>query len=101
MPSLGELGGGWALAAGRPALRCGGQSAEEHRAGPQVTPVMSPLRPLPGLPGVRLHLAPRLPPQVELQQSPLLRSRHAASVVYILRFGGIFPFINYPKCISL
>lgn len=94
MPSLRELGGGWALAAGRPALRCGGQSAQKHRAGPQVTPVMSPLGPLPGLPGVRVHLTPRLPPQVELQQSPLLRFRHAV-YTYIYNIH-MFVMLLYP-----
>lgn len=64
------------LGAGRPALRSGGQSGEEDRAGPQVTPVVSPLGPLPGQPGVPLHLTPRLPPQVQLQQSLLLGSGH-------------------------
>lgn len=49
---------------------------EERRAGPQVTAVMLPLGPVPGLAGVHLHLTPRVPAQVQLQKSPLPGSGH-------------------------
>lgn len=76
VPSLREVGGGRPLPAGRPAPRPAGQGGEEDRAGAQVSPVVSPLGPLPAPPGVHLHLTPRLPAEVQLQESPPLRSRH-------------------------
>ncbi|KAG7232712.1 hypothetical protein INR49_008199 [Caranx melampygus] len=74
VPSLRAHGGGRPLGTGRPGLRrpAGGQSGEEGRAGPQVSPVVSPLGAVPAAAGVPLHLTPRLPPQVQLQQGPLL-----------------------------
>ncbi|KAG7231463.1 hypothetical protein INR49_011658 [Caranx melampygus] len=65
---------GGPLGTGRPGLRrpASGQSGEEGRAGPQVSPVVSPLGAVPAAAGVPLHLTPRLPPQVQLQQGPLL-----------------------------
>lgn len=97
VPSLRKLGGGRPLPAGRPALRSAGQSGEESRAGPQVTPVVPPLGSLPGLLGVHLHLTPRLPPQVQLQESPLFRSGHCVFNLYVF-LVVFFPFMNYPKC---
>lgn len=99
VPSLRRSVGGRRLAAGRPALRPGGQSAEEERAGPQVTPVVSPLRPLPALPGAHLHLTPRLPPQVQLQQGPLLRPGPAVVGVWMGHVFGVFVLYNkLPVC---
>lgn len=87
VPSLRKLGGGRPfLTAGRPALRSAGQSGDENRAGLQVTPVVSPLGPLPGLPGVQLHLTPGLPPEVQLQESPLLGCGHCVLPVCV--FSG-------------
>lgn len=62
--------GGQIPPAGRPVLRSSGQSGAEHLARLQVAPVVFPLSPFPGLAGVPLHPTPRLPPHVELQQSP-------------------------------
>lgn len=70
------LDGGQGPPAGRPVPRSPGQSGAEDLARLQVTPVVFPLSPFPGLAGVRLHLTPRLPPHVELQQSPVSTGGH-------------------------
>lgn len=73
------LGGGRTPPAGRPLLRPPGQSGAEDLAGLQVAPVVFPLGPFPGLAGVPLHLAPRLPAHVERQQRPSLAGGHPRS----------------------
>lgn len=68
--------GGQSPPAGRPVPRSPGQSGAEDLARLQVAAVVFPLRPFPGLAGVPLHLTPRLPPHVELQQSPFFTGGH-------------------------
>lgn len=65
--SLREFCQDCSLGAGRPPLLSAGQSSEQHWAGLQVASVVSPLGPLPALPGVFLHLTPRLPSRIQLQ----------------------------------
>lgn len=76
MSPLWVIDGGQAPPAGRPVLRPPGQSGAEDLAGLQVAPVVFPLGPFPGLAGVSLHLTPRLPAHVELQQSPFFTGGH-------------------------